>query len=1360
MANIDIFLQQFDSKIATEIIEFGKRLSATKADVYILMARKAACLVHCMEDMNMISLDGFVTSERILDMDSSWLKGKSVIIIDDTVISGTTLFRTIEKLQKIEVLSISIYVLSVNKEHYVPELLQDFKGKSYLVEPFLSLENNECIKACSDIVNAVSIFPRPYDIDYPYFSKIAIEEEKYKRFIQLSNWTIDETTSYLQFTQNIFSSSFSPSDVIKKRFDEVVGFNLSDIAMMKIRVYGIKNEKKKSAYNLKVLPIVVFHPLKFESVDLLFKSTISEYDFNQNFENDFQTYTSKLRFLQYITASKLAQFWVKTELLSYNLQVTHDMFTLKLLFNERSINHILKIVENPDLTLVNEFATILVSLDGQKVRYHSNYNIVDHSIESIQLLLIEPFLRLYFNKERKAWEFVKKFKREVFNVPAFNDIMNRLKMGYSIPFLKHIISKYSEFDPSKVLSSFLDKSIDAGITVPIIVEGDNVVFRAYRHGEDVPFGEKEEKLCAITLDAFSKSLERKDFLQIWVEKLAVLLIKIGIQNKFLNPILSNVPPKESVNSKNDHLRTVASIRTYLYGPVVVYKSYEIGEKISHKPYIDPDEESSWLTKALLAKGILGLTKVKGKQQLVLKAIPNIILDKRLEGKAENIGLLFGLLLKRKLIDSHNDFVKLTACIYPEEVVSALSAEVNIFVKRWNNFETYLNSRLNQPNENLELINQLRKRRNLFFTAINSGQKKFFWFINKDGSKLIDQIAEELPDTLYKNIWSEFWSPNKDWTEESINKDLFKSITDQGLWLLSMNIYVRMLEFCLRRTARIEDSQPGLIEENGKELINCIEELKDYFSKINKFKDNRNTRWIIPFLSDFFEKEEFYQEVDIVALNQLMLSRIKSLNYISKSILENSELLINKFGKVVEIKRYSHTLFIGLDEPYFNMRNEVWSQIETFIENFRISLLDSVDSNDLIIRIPDEKNILNKGIWLTASGNTKSDLLINLANKIISKFSSRVNLKCVLFTQLSEDNRIKISIDNNTNIRYGYFWNKVEEFENFFLFTGNQHTELITILEDKNILIDEVSKLNVTESQFYNLIKQSTFESKDFTNTIYSVKRYQFMGTKNENADIGIITVVTEQTRSVLNYLNIDFADDKIYKGRSFYEKMIKLEANNETSKIVVTQQLEQGNRSVIPAYNSMVNQFHPKLIILLDIAGSINDDVQLCDVVLPNSVVYYENKKEVPNKTNRRGETFKLSPKIRQLINKFFIVNGEPAVLIATKNSIDDNFSVRQGPIGSGESVIADRASEIITWLTDFNSKTLAVEMESGGFMQAFYEDELTDERPEFGALIIRGISDHANVDKDDKWRIPAAENGTIVLNKFLKILSFNKNTD
>jgi hypoxanthine-guanine phosphoribosyltransferase len=64
-----------------------------------LLARKAACLLSVLEDLGLISLNGIVVSERILEYNTEWLKGKKVAIMDDTIISGTSIYKIIEKLK-------------------------------------------------------------------------------------------------------------------------------------------------------------------------------------------------------------------------------------------------------------------------------------------------------------------------------------------------------------------------------------------------------------------------------------------------------------------------------------------------------------------------------------------------------------------------------------------------------------------------------------------------------------------------------------------------------------------------------------------------------------------------------------------------------------------------------------------------------------------------------------------------------------------------------------------------------------------------------------------------------------------------------------------------------------------------------------------------------------------------------------------------------------------------------------------------------------------------------------------------------------------------------------------------------------
>ncbi|MBL4662017.1 MAG: phosphoribosyltransferase [Flavobacteriaceae bacterium] len=177
MSSVD-FLQNFDEQTREHVLQLCKKLSDTEADVFILMARKATCFFDCLKSLNLVNFSGYVTSERILDMDSSWLKNKKVCIVDDSIISGTTIYRTIKILNSLEVKEISIQVIATNLKWFREDLFNEFRqdSKSILKAPYLELEDEECIRLCKTIVEAISISPRPYDVDFPYAVNLKLKK--------------------------------------------------------------------------------------------------------------------------------------------------------------------------------------------------------------------------------------------------------------------------------------------------------------------------------------------------------------------------------------------------------------------------------------------------------------------------------------------------------------------------------------------------------------------------------------------------------------------------------------------------------------------------------------------------------------------------------------------------------------------------------------------------------------------------------------------------------------------------------------------------------------------------------------------------------------------------------------------------------------------------------------------------------------------------------------------------------------------------------------------------------------------------------------------------------------------------------
>ena len=92
-------------------------------------------------------------------------------------------------------------------------------------------------------------------------------------------------------------------------------------------------------------------------------------------------------------------------------------------------------------------------------------------------------------------------------------------------------------------------------------------------------------------------------------------------------------------------------------------------------------------------------------------------------------------------------------------------------------------------------------------------------------------------------------------------------------------------------------------------------------------------------------------------------------------------------------------------------------------------------------------------------------------------------------------------------------------------------------------------------------------------------------------------------------------------------------------------------------------------------------------------------------------------------------------------------FALHVAPIGTGEAVIGNSLSKVTEWLRSVHSKTCAVETEAGGFSDAI--NQMSDNTIDY--LIIRGISDKADVNKDDEHRRIASENAVTVLKDFIE---------
>jgi adenosylhomocysteine nucleosidase len=151
-------------------------------------------------------------------------------------------------------------------------------------------------------------------------------------------------------------------------------------------------------------------------------------------------------------------------------------------------------------------------------------------------------------------------------------------------------------------------------------------------------------------------------------------------------------------------------------------------------------------------------------------------------------------------------------------------------------------------------------------------------------------------------------------------------------------------------------------------------------------------------------------------------------------------------------------------------------------------------------------------------------------------------------------------------------------------------------------------------------------------------------------------------------------------------------------------------------------------------------------VVLCDEVIGYDQRKETPQGVLRRPVAARLEPRAQWAVNAFFDKHGDPAPMVSGAGQ----YQVHRGPIGSGEAVVADRDSGIRAYLRQYNDKTLALETEAAGLVQAFGEAK----GGRLAAwLQVRGISDLADAEKSDDHHEIAARHAAMAFERLVPYL-------
>jgi hypothetical protein len=1204
----DAFLSQFDEGLRVSIIEFGKRISncSNNSDVIIFMARKSVCFAESLRLIKLTSYQCIVTSNRILDLDIEWLRDKKIAIFDDGLITGTSIYKTFNKLKSIGC-DVKVFVLCINLNYWSKDLVDPEK-------PYLELTDNKTASLCASIVDAISVIPYPYSTDYPIFTGIKIPANKFDAMISTSEWDVVDVSSTLQQKYRIFAKVFEPYDNVKNEIKEALGSHVVDKSLIKLRIYGRPINKDNTMYWCNIHPIIAFEPLNKKDINNIYytiklKSKVNKKVWDKWFvsddaEENNDRYKAKLLLIQYYASLKIAEIWKKEveRLTGEPFKIKLDEQSLSFLFPFPILEDIKKLgKENIKVFQYVNNNDKLNPPNKIKPPLHDKYNGYDGW--SIESRFTEPFLYLYDTYEIPARNLALKHGIRIFTdnllKKQYDSLVNRLEVGYSLNqirgWLNHLEQKNMPL--TKATSSFLDESIDRGIVVPITCVINDMVFRGYRHGEDVKFGEGDKKLIAHMLKSFYDSSGMEKLSGKEIEKCTVLTIKKMVEKGYLVQA-----PKHNIGRPG-----TIGIRFSLHGAVVEEgndKLYSYGSGCSIRTILS-DAKYIRISSSSVKQSDNTEYEVlfDGKDESGIKE--GGVEEAKIFG--ELIGNLRGNARKRntnaKLTMS--DLTLLATIQSSKDLAAALSAEINwansVFRRLYRSYENFVFDQTSEKNAERFFSDMRNVDKDHLFASISSGTWKYINYKNGEPWKTVERVykallEEKIPYT--PNIWKQYWKDALIQGKNSVPDSIKLIIEKEAEWLFHMRAFHAMLEICFllhgkKYVKDYENKLAGLL----KEIEAFVKHSKELGCKVD-FKE-------IPLFAKIKDNTIKLNELRKYALEG-MHKKIQEANDILKYI----DSTVSPFGEIETILEYGYIALIHFNGKSSEHESYEKKIVDIIYKEFNDYRKANNLSADTVAIIPKEVHHRPNCIMVAGYSHNIINFIVNCIIRIKLNHIKQLDFNIYVMADLPWISQIRRN--KGANQYYGNMvWSNLEGIQKQ---CSNLHNNNITFITQSQTSISAVLNdyTNKNIARYYDMTHGDVISIEEtyttFTREVYALKAPVIESLSDRKADIGIITIVSDEMRAARDMLKQYpcFCADRKGIDYDFEFDVGCLPAkSNQMHTVACVQALEQGPTAVMPAYQALCDEYNPKLVILLGIGGNIDEKLKVCDVVVGSMIINY-----------------------------------------------------------------------------------------------------------------------------------------------------------
>lgn len=199
--------------------------------------------------------------------------------------------------------------------------------------------------------------------------------------------------------------------------------------------------------------------------------------------------------------------------------------------------------------------------------------------------------------------------------------------------------------------------------------------------------------------------------------------------------------------------------------------------------------------------------------------------------------------------------------------------------------------------------------------------------------------------------------------------------------------------------------------------------------------------------------------------------------------------------------------------------------------------------------------------------------------------------------------------------------------------------------------------------------------------------------------------------------------------RSYYQ------SKTDSGLTVITMStLGMGQLNAALATKDLVEQWHPKKIILVGIAGGLGSKVDLGDIVISEQIVDYELGKITPTGTDQRWSGYQADPILLDRLRNFRSSRWIGDIHVPRPDGKTNIIPrVIFDVVLSGNRVIADEKTAGA--LSSVWKRAAAIEMEGAGLAAALHQ---TPGAPP--CIVIKSICDKADSAKNDSWQAYAAD--------------------